>query len=277
MNRQMTSLTLSLIMTFLLMGLWIMAGCEQERSPVSPDQESALAPPAGKGNPHANDNDNAELEPAGKNSDKPEPNGNATGNPHVGKNDNAKPKANGKATGNPHFNGKTENVNDGPPEHAKRKGAVKMLLLSVEDLSPVGWAMANTSGNDDVDNEVEDIDDIELIVAVDEVVGVSNGALIITVHLKDGEPDTVFDVKVIVSVDKDKTTEGDNTAHIFEDVLVTNKKGKGNAHVMIDISENGYTSPIYVGVMVGHAPGPFVIWYDTAAGENILTAVELKE
>ena len=288
MKRQMISVALSIITIFLLMGLWLIVGCDQERSPLSPDQESALAPPAGKGNPHDDDNASAELESDGNTDHKPKPNGKATGNPHVITNENAKakPKANGKATGNPHFdgdvdaepNGKAKGVNGDLPGQTKRKGAVKMPLLDVDDLS-VGWAKANTTANDD---DV-DVDNDELVVVGDEAVGVSNGTLIITVHLKDGEPDTEFDIKVIVDDDGDEDTEDDSTAHIFENVLVTNKKGRGNAQVTIAlISENGYTSPIYVRVMVdpvltAEQEPPFDALYDTATEENVLTAVALKK
>jgi hypothetical protein len=103
----------------LLMTLWLMVGCDQERSPLSPDQESALAPPAGKGNPHDDDDASAELESDGNTKDKPQPNGKATGNPHL--NGDIDAESDGKAKG----------VNADPSGHAKSKGAAKMLLLEV--------------------------------------------------------------------------------------------------------------------------------------------------
>ena len=66
----------------------------------------------------------------------------------------------------------------------------------------VGWAIANTTGA---------------------------GALIVQIHLDNGAPDRVLDVYVKVNVDSGYVGA--------ETTMETNRQGKGNGHVVLDVSE----------------------------------------
>lgn len=115
------------------------------------------------------------------------------------------------------------------------KGALKMDLVRTNptDGKDVGWAIVNTT---------------------------ADGKLIVEVHLDDGEPSITFDqIRVFV------TGETPATCEIFYNVLVTNAQGKGNAHVVRDISGLDLPDPLPVAVVIldFEAASPYIRYWTT--------------
>ena len=129
----------------------------------------------------------------------------------------------------------------GPP-----LGAVKLVLFEREtDYDPndegtgdqAGWAIANTN---------------------------ADGTLIVETHLDNGEPDTTFFVFVKI-----------NKKWLQADVgeLTTNRQGKGNAHLELDIADyTSNSSTIDVQVVVRVGPPSYLPGYASAH-----TSVPLKK
>ena len=89
------------------------------------------------------------------------------------------------------------------------QGAVKMDLYEKpldENDEVMGWAIVNIT---------------------------PDGQLIVQIHLHDGYANTVFDVKAKA---RWRTSDDKKDVEIFPSELETNAKGKGNAHVVRDIS-----------------------------------------
>lgn len=100
-----------------------------------------------------------------------------------------------------------------PVATAGGKGAAKMTLTDREDDATVGFAVANTT---------------------------ADGRLIIEIHLDDGEADTLFDVWI--KIDGVNLTWPDDPSGN----LTTNCKGKGNAHVVVDLATEAETIEVTV-------------------------------
>ncbi len=255
MGRHITFFMLCLAVVKLFAVIWLIAGCDTERSLLTPDQEDFQAP--AKGNPKINDNDDDD-------DDDKEPKGEAVGNPHVDDNPNANPNAgdngNGKAKGkdkpkgNPHLSGGRA--------RDRGKGAVKLPLRKEGESEGevIGWVVINTTADatDEVEADEEDLTALDVS---------TNGFLIVTVHLRirgeDVEEGLEFDVEVLVS--------GADDPFDFLEPLTVNAKGIGNAKAIFNLDVLGEldeeTSEIYVKVVVEDE-------YDTGLD---FVAVQLKK
>ena len=118
MERRIDPIVLSIAIVLLLAATWLIAGCEQEKSPVTSDQELFLAPGNGNGNSNAHakgdDEGNANAESKGK--------GKARGNPHTASNPTGNPHTASNPTGDPHINDVDPDADGDEEKPGKNKG-----------------------------------------------------------------------------------------------------------------------------------------------------------